>query len=45
MIIDPNTVRNLELFRNAKGGRINALLSVIDSPKTAIGAHLLEKEC
>ncbi|MDR1907004.1 MAG: DNA mismatch repair protein MutS [Puniceicoccales bacterium] len=43
MIIDPNTARNLELFRNGKGGRTNTLLSVIDYTKTAVGARLLEK--
>ncbi|MDR1590897.1 MAG: DNA mismatch repair protein MutS, partial [Puniceicoccales bacterium] len=43
MIVDPNTVRNLELFRNGKGGRVNTLLSVIDHTRTAVGARLLEK--
>jgi DNA mismatch repair protein MutS len=43
MIIDTNTARNLELFRNGKGGRANTLLSVIDYTKTAMGARLLEK--
>ncbi|MDR1366816.1 MAG: DNA mismatch repair protein MutS [Puniceicoccales bacterium] len=43
MIIDPNTVRSLELFRNTKGSRTNTLLSVIDRTKTAMGARLLEK--
>jgi DNA mismatch repair protein MutS len=43
MIIDSNTVRNLELFRSARGSRINTLLSLIDHTKTAVGARLLEK--
>ncbi|MDR0418178.1 MAG: DNA mismatch repair protein MutS [Puniceicoccales bacterium] len=43
MIVDPNTVRSLELFRNIKGNRTNTLLSVIDRTKTAMGARLLEK--
>jgi DNA mismatch repair protein MutS len=43
MVIDTNTARNLELFRNGKGGRANTLLSVIDHTRTAMGARLLEK--
>ncbi|MDR3317450.1 MAG: DNA mismatch repair protein MutS [Puniceicoccales bacterium] len=43
MMIDPNTARNLELFRNGKGSRIHTLLSVIDYTKTAVGSRLLEK--
>ncbi|MDR1435454.1 MAG: DNA mismatch repair protein MutS [Puniceicoccales bacterium] len=43
MVIDPNTMRNLELFRNARGGRLHTLLSTIDYTKTAIGSRLLEK--
>jgi DNA mismatch repair protein MutS len=43
MIVDPNTARNLEIFRNGKGGRGGALLAVIDYTKTAMGSRLLEK--
>jgi DNA mismatch repair protein MutS len=43
MIVDSNTMRNLELFRNSKGGRSHTLFSIIDYTKTAIGSRLLEK--
>ncbi|MDR2806959.1 MAG: DNA mismatch repair protein MutS [Puniceicoccales bacterium] len=43
LMIDSNTVRHLELFRNAKGGRTHTLLSTIDYTKTPMGARLLER--
>ncbi|MDR2201051.1 MAG: DNA mismatch repair protein MutS [Puniceicoccales bacterium] len=43
MIVDGNTVRNLELFRNGRGTGMHTLLSVVDYTKTAVGSRLLEK--
>jgi DNA mismatch repair protein MutS len=42
MLLDGNTLRNLELLRNSRDGSMKAtLLSVIDKTKTSMGSRLL----
>jgi DNA mismatch repair protein MutS len=43
MTLDPQTRRNLELFRSFGQGTTGSLLSVIDMTKTSIGGRLLQK--
>src|SRR5690606_30945144 len=44
LLIDPATLRNLEIFRASYGGgRTGTLLEAIDRTRTAPGARLLEK--
>ena len=44
MVLDPQTRRNLELFRNARSGEIEgSLLSVIDLARTPVGGRLLQR--
>lgn len=44
LLIDPATLRNLEIFRASHGGgRSGTLLEAIDHTRTAPGARLLEK--
>ncbi len=41
--LDPATVRNLEIFRAANGGRKGSLLDAMDGTVTAPGSRLLEQ--
>jgi DNA mismatch repair protein MutS len=43
LLIDPTTARQLELFRDLSGGKEGALITAIDSTKTAAGGRLLER--
>ncbi|WP_214887902.1 DNA mismatch repair protein MutS [Exiguobacterium sp. s142] len=44
MQLDPNTARNLELFRSARSGeRKGSLLSLLDETTTAMGGRLLKR--
>jgi DNA mismatch repair protein MutS len=43
LLLDPATLRNLEIFAPARGGRQGSLLSAIDGTTTAAGARLLER--
>jgi DNA mismatch repair protein MutS len=43
LMIDPNTARQLEIFRALDGGREGSLLRALDSTMTSAGARLLEK--
>jgi len=42
LLIDPATLRNLEIFRSSTGGRRGSLLAAMDGTVTAPGARLLE---
>ncbi|MEZ5278609.1 MAG: DNA mismatch repair protein MutS, partial [Opitutaceae bacterium] len=43
LLVDPATLRNLEIFRSARGTREGSLISVMDATVTAGGARLLEQ--
>jgi DNA mismatch repair protein MutS len=43
LLLDPATLRNLEIFASVRGGRDGSLLSAIDGTTTAPGARLLER--
>ena len=44
MVLDEQTQRNLEIFRNSRTGTVEgSLLSVIDLTKTAMGSRLLKR--
>ena len=43
LLLDPATLRNLEIFASVRGGRPGSLLSAIDGTATSAGARLLER--
>ena len=43
LLLDPATLRNLEIFASTRGGRQGSLISAIDGTTTAAGARLLER--
>ena len=43
LLVDPATLRNLEIFQSTRGLREGSLLSAIDRTATAAGARLLER--
>ncbi len=43
LMIDPNTARQLELFKDLSGGKDGSLLKAMDSTVTSAGARLLER--
>jgi DNA mismatch repair protein MutS len=43
LLVDPATLRNLEIFQSARGLREGSLLNAIDRTATAAGARLLER--
>jgi len=43
LLIDPSTLRNLEIFKSTRGDRQGSLLHAIDDTKTAAGGRLLEQ--
>ncbi|MDX2111192.1 MAG: DNA mismatch repair protein MutS [Verrucomicrobiota bacterium] len=43
LLLDPATLRNLEIFRGANGSREGSLLAAMDGTVTAPGARLLER--
>lgn len=43
LLLDPATLRNLEIFQSAQGGRAGSLLDAIARTTTAAGARLLER--
>ncbi|MCC5022626.1 MAG: DNA mismatch repair protein MutS [Candidatus Synoicihabitans palmerolidicus] len=43
LLIDPATLRNLEIFQSSRGTRSGSLLSAINRSTTAAGARLLER--
>jgi DNA mismatch repair protein MutS len=43
LLLDPATLRNLEIFASTRGGRQGSLISAIDGTSTAAGARLLER--
>ena len=44
LVLDANTLRNLEITRNLRdGGKKNTLLDVLDYMETAMGSRLLKK--
>ena len=43
LLLDPATLRNLEIFASIQGGRRGSLLSAIDGTSTAAGSRLLER--
>jgi DNA mismatch repair protein MutS len=43
LLVDPATLRNLEIFHSARGLREGSLLSAIDRTSTSAGARLLER--
>ncbi|MBC9868831.1 MAG: DNA mismatch repair protein MutS [Opitutae bacterium] len=43
LLLDPATVRNLEIFQSARGTRHGSLIHAIDRTSTAAGARLLEQ--
>jgi DNA mismatch repair protein MutS len=43
LLLDPATLRNLEIFTSARGTREGTLLSAINRTSTATGARLLER--
>jgi DNA mismatch repair protein MutS len=43
LLLDPATLRNLEIFQAIRGGREGSLLGAIDRTLTAAGARLLER--
>lgn len=42
LLLDPSTLRNLEIFKSAGNTRSGSLLSVMDATTTSAGARLLE---
>jgi DNA mismatch repair protein MutS len=43
LLLDPATLRNLEVLRSASGSREHSLLHAVDATRTAPGARLLEQ--
>ena len=43
LLVDPATLRNLEVFQSARGGRDGSLLGAVNRTATAAGARLLER--
>ncbi|MCF3649547.1 DNA mismatch repair protein MutS [Synoicihabitans lomoniglobus] len=43
LLIDPATLRNLEIFQSSRGSRAGSLLTAINRTSTAAGARLLER--
>jgi DNA mismatch repair protein MutS len=43
LLLDPATLRNLEIFTSARGGRDGTLLSAVNRTVTSSGARLLER--
>ncbi|HEX2101359.1 MAG TPA: DNA mismatch repair protein MutS [Candidatus Synoicihabitans sp.] len=43
LLIDPATLRNLEVFQSSRGTRVGSLLAAIDRTATPGGARLLER--
>jgi len=43
LLLDPSTLRNLEVFSPVRGGREGSLLAAMDATATAAGARLLER--
>ena len=43
LLLDPSTLRNLEIFSSVRGGRGDTLLSAMDRTVTAAGSRLLER--
>jgi len=43
LLLDPSTLRNLEIFASVRGGRDGSLLAAMDRTRTAAGARLLER--
>jgi DNA mismatch repair protein MutS len=43
LLLDPATLRNLEIFESVRGGRQGSLLAAMDGTSTAAGARLLER--
>jgi len=43
LLLDPATLRNLEIFQSVRGTREGSLLGAIDRTATAMGARLLER--
>ncbi len=43
LLIDPATLRNLEIFQSSRGTRQGSLLCAVDRTSTAAGARLLER--
>ena len=43
LLLDPATLRNLEIFASVRGGREGSLLSAINRTVTSAGARLLER--
>jgi DNA mismatch repair protein MutS len=43
LLLDPATLRNLEIFSSVRGGRQGSLLAAMDRTATAAGARLLER--
>jgi len=43
LLIDPSSLRNLEVFRSASGGRDGSLMDAMDVTVTAAGSRLLEE--
>jgi DNA mismatch repair protein MutS len=43
LLLDPATLRNLEIFASVRGGREGSLLSAINRTTTSAGARLLER--
>lgn len=43
MFLDANTVQNLELVQNLRGGRDHTLIDILDKTKTGMGARMLRQ--
>ncbi|HXQ80665.1 MAG TPA: DNA mismatch repair protein MutS [Opitutaceae bacterium] len=43
LLLDPATLRNLEIFASVRGGRQGSLISSMDGTTTAAGSRLLER--
>jgi DNA mismatch repair protein MutS len=43
LLLDPATLRNLEIFSSVRGGREGSLLAAMDATATSAGARLLER--
>ncbi len=43
LLVDPSTLRNLEIFESSRGSREGSLMQAMDATSTAAGARLLEE--
>jgi DNA mismatch repair protein MutS len=43
LLLDPATLRNLEIFQSVRGGRHGSLMAAMDGTATSAGARLLER--